>query len=270
MDRFVCPVCKLPLTLCDNAYKCGNRHSYDLSKHGYVNLLMSQKSSKKRHGDDKLMIRSRQEFLNKGSYKPLLDCITNIVSEKATGHSIAVLDAGCGDCYYSSHIKDNVPSCDMYGIDISKDALIFAHKRNKDITLAAAGCSKLPFGDNIFDVVLNIFSPTCEDEYARVLKDDGILIRALPLENHLLNLKAAVYDTPYKNHAESHKLKGFSLQSLHEIKYNIHLDTNEEIKSLFMMTPYYYKTSRTDQAKLDGLTELDTQAEFGVEVFEKA
>ena len=229
---------------------------------------MSQKSSKKRNGDDKLMIRSRQEFLNKGYYEPLLKCITEIVSEKADGRNISVLDAGCGDCYYSSFVKENIPTCEMYGVDISKDALVFAHKRNNDIRLAAAGCSKLPFDDETFDVILNIFSPTCESEYSRVLKDGGILIRVVPLEDHLLNLKAAVYDEPYKNPEEKHTIDGFTLVSLSEIKYTIHLDSNKDIKALFMMTPYYYKTSRADQAKLDNINSLDIQAEFCAEVYD--
>ena len=137
MEIFNCPVCKLSLLRCDNTYKCENRHSYDISRYGYVNLLMSQKSSKKRHGDDKLMIQSRSEFLNKDYYKPLLECLIEIVSKKADDKQLTVLDCGCGDCYYSSYIS-LIPMCDMYGIDISKDALIFAHRRNKDIKLAIA------------------------------------------------------------------------------------------------------------------------------------
>lgn len=269
MDIFICPVCRRTLTLRDKAYICENRHSYDVSKYGYVNLLMSQKSSKKRHGDDKLMIQSRQDFLNKNYYKPLLDCIAEIVSVKSGGSPLTVLDAGCGEGYYSANIKNRVPKCEMYGIDISKDALRFAHRRYEDITLAAAGCNKLPFADESFDVLLNIFSPTCADEYFRVLKKDGILIRAVPLKNHLFELKAAVYDTPYKNPEETHLLNGFTLKDLHEIKYTLHLETNDDIKALFMMTPYYYKTSRTDQEKLDIINQLDIQAEFGVELFIK-
>jgi hypothetical protein len=34
------------------------------------------------------------------------------------------------------------------------------------------------------------------------------------------------------------------------------------------MTPYYYKTSAADQAKLKGLDTLETQLEFGVLVYE--
>ena len=269
MDLFICPVCKRTLTFCEKVYICENRHSYDISKYGYVNLLMSQKSSKKRHGDDKLMIQSRQDFLNKNYYKPLLDCITEIVMKKANNKPLSVLDAGCGEGYYSANIKQSVPQCEMYGIDISKDALIFAHRRDKYITLAAAGCNKLPFTDNSFDVLLNIFSPTCTNEYSRVLKHDGLLIRAVPLKEHLFELKSAVYDTPYKNPEEPHTLDMFSLIEFHEIKYTFHLNTNQEIKALFKMTPYYYKTSRSDQEKLNSINKLDIQAEFGVEVFIK-
>lgn len=270
MDKFICPVCRLALRMEGKTLVCENRHCYDISKHGYVNLLMSQKSSKKRHGDDKAMVMSRQEFLNKNYYKPLLDCITEIVAAKANGKPISVLDVGCGECYYSSHIRQSIPDCEMYGIDISKDALIFGHRRDRDIMLAAAGCTKLPFADKSFDVLLNIFSPTAAGEYCRVLKDSGILIRAVPLENHLFGLKAAVYDKPYRNPAEEHSIDGFALADYREIKYTLHLDGNDEITELFKMTPYYYKTSRTDQAKLDVITELSTEAEFGVEVYKKA
>ena len=44
---------------------------------------------------------------------------------------------------------------------------------------------------------------------------------------------------------------------------------NREIESLFKMTPYYYKTSRTDQQKLEKLNSLTTEIEFCVLVYKK-
>ena len=46
---------------------------------------------------------------------------------------------------------------------------------------------------------VNIFSPEADDEFYRVLKTGGYLIRVIPLENHLLGLKTAIYDKPYLN-----------------------------------------------------------------------
>lgn len=267
--KFICPICNGKLTEKNRALVCNSNHCYDISKHGYVNLMRSQKSSKKRHGDDKLMLKSRHDFLEKGYYKPLLDSITEEILNISGNDNLTVLDVGCGEGYYTANIKQHVPNCDTYGIDISKDALIYAAKRDKDLSLAVASCSEIPVESGCCDVVLNIFSPTNANEYSRILKSKGILIKAIPLENHLFELKKAIYDKPYKNKIESHELENFSIADFKEIKYNLKFTTNEDIISLFKMTPYYYKTSRTDQAKLENLTNLETEIEFGIIVYHK-
>lgn len=269
MIKLICPICKGNLTEKNKALVCGNNHCYDISKHGYVNLLRSQKSSKKRHGDDKLMLKSRHDFLEKGYYKPLLDAITDEVLKRSDGKNITILDVGCGEGYYTANIHKAVKDSIMYGIDISKDALIYAAKRDGDLILAAASCSDIPIESGCCDVVMNIFSPTVADEYARVLKSDGILIKAIPLTEHLFGLKKAVYDNPYKNKLESFELDNFRAADFKEIKYTQKFTTNNDIISLFKMTPYYYKTSRADQAKLDNLTELETEIEFGIIIYKK-
>ena len=100
MMNFVCPVCLRELTDTGAAYCCSAGHSFDKSKFGYVNLLQSQKSSSKRHGDDRLMVRARRDFLDKGYYGFLLDELCGIC-EKYLPCSARILDAGCGECYYS-------------------------------------------------------------------------------------------------------------------------------------------------------------------------
>lgn len=269
MTNFICPVCKGHLIKKDKSFVCGNNHSFDLSKYGYVNLMRSQKSSKKRHGDDKLMLHARHDFLEKGFYKPLLDAVTGIIYEKANGQKISVLDVGCGEGYYTAKIHSSVPNSDIYGIDISKNALIFAAKRDRNLSLAVASCAEIPIADRSCDVILNIFSPTNHIEFARILKDNGILIKATPLEMHLFGLKKNIYAEPYKNKAEDKSLVGFTIDDFKEIKYTLTLDSNEDIVSLFKMTPYYYKTSREDQAKLDKLEHLETEIEFGITVYRK-
>lgn len=68
---FTCPVCGKALSG-EKTFKCKNNHSYDKSKHGYLNLLMSNASSGKRHGDDKLMVIARSEFLERDSMPPFV------------------------------------------------------------------------------------------------------------------------------------------------------------------------------------------------------
>ena len=87
----------------------------------------------------------------------------------------------------------------VIGVDISKDALIQAARRSKELRLAAASSAALPLPDGSIGLILNIFSPFMGGEFRRVLCPGGKLIRAYPLARHLWELKALIYDRPYEN-----------------------------------------------------------------------
>ncbi len=257
---FVCPICKSELTRCEGSLKCQSNHSFDIAKQGYVNLLLSNAQGK-RHGDDKLMVMARRSFLDKGYYSILRDKIAEVLGE---GHK--VLDAGCGEGYYTSlFAKGN----EVYGIDISKDALKSASVRCKDCSFAVASIADIPLPDSSVDGVVLIFAPDSRDEFLRVLKTGGRLITVTPMEKHLFELKEAVYDEPYLNPPTKAEREGFELLSANEVKYTIELDCNEDILALFKMTPYYYKTSKTDQQKLEKIDRLSTRLEFLIAEYEK-
>ena len=270
MLDFCCPVCKETLAPDGRTYKCINNHCFDCARQGYVNLLLSNKSKNKRHGDDKLMIEARTQFLNTDAYKPLCDLMCGLL-KKHLPQNASVLDAGCGDCYYTEKIAAALAekNADIIGVDISKSALIAAAKRSKSIRLAVASVFSIPVADNSCDAVLNVFSPFAPEEYRRILKNGGILLRVIPLENHLFSLKKAVYDNPLKNPEENTQTDGFVLAESRELKYSLTLSSNEQIENLFRMTPYYYKTSRSDQQKLENINRLTTEIEFSVLVYKK-
>ncbi len=264
MSVLICPVCKGTLKIGEKSCVCSNNHCYDIAKKGYINLLMSQKSSKKRHGDDKLMINARTDFLNKGYYNTLLQGVVDM-AQKHYKYGV-FLDLGCGDCFYTKRIKAAVnPHCSI-GLDISKNALECCADV-KDITKIVASISKIPVGDDTCGLVTNIFAPISSAEAARVLHKNGVLIRAVPLEKHLFSLKAAVYEKPYENATDDVHLDGFELIDKLEIKQNINIDNNDDIIKLFMMTPYYYKTSRADFERLYALNSLNTELEVNILVY---
>ncbi|MBR3818967.1 MAG: methyltransferase domain-containing protein [Clostridia bacterium] len=272
MINFICPVCKKELSEEEKLYRCENGHCFDKSKFGYINLLQSQKSSAKRHGDDRLMVRARRDFLDSGYYSFLREFLCEIC-EKYLPDGGDFLDAGCGECWYSSGLKryyaEKGKEIFVSGVDISKDALEYASKRKSGIPLAVASLFDLPFADESFDAVLNIFSPEADDEFYRVLKTGGYLIRVIPLENHLLGLKTAIYDKPYLNDVPDRETENFVCVKTSQVKMNLCLDSNEAIQNLFRMTPYYYKTGIDDQQKINNLDYLETQAEFEIRVYRK-
>lgn len=266
---FTCPVCGNPLNG-DKTFKCENNHYYDKNKHGYLNLLMSNASSGKRHGDDKLMVIARSEFLEKGFYAPVRDALTAALQKHASNH-MRILDAGCGEGWYTAHFAKELEafSPSVAGVDISKDALRQAAKRGLT-ELAVASTAKLPVASESCEAVLNIFSPPELQEFHRILASNGVLIRALPMENHLLGLKQAVYETALVNPAPVTEIEGFQLVESVPVQYSVTLNTSDDIWNLFTMTPYYYKTGKSDQEKLKQLEQLTTEVEILILTYKKA
>lgn len=262
MTEFICPVCGKILDKNEKSYVCESRHSFDISRKGTVNLLLSQKS---RHGDDKLMVNARRSFLDKGYYKALLDVLCGFASETVRSGD-TVLDCGCGECWYTANIeeylgKKGIPA-DIIGIDVSKEAISAGASRSRSLRLAVASVFEIPVAAKTCDTVISLFAPFAPEEYRRVLKNGGYFLTAFPLEDHLWELKKAVYDEPYRNTVSNMEIDGFKLVKSEDIHETINLRTNEDIMSLFSMTPYYYKTSQADRDKLMKLSVLETQIEF--------
>ena len=272
MVTLTCPVCGGNLLRKERTLRCEKGHCYDLAKQNYVNLLLRNQSSRKRHGDDKRMVAARQAFLDAGYYAPLRDELCRMAL-KYGGETVKLLDVGCGEGYYTSAVRSALENagkcCDALGVDISKTALMAANKRDKALELAVASISALPVPDGEIDLLLSVFAPTDDGEFLRAVKPGGIFIKAAPLEDHLFGLKRAVYDAPYRNGPLTYAPEGFTLLERSEICGSIRVSPNAQIEALFMMTPYYYKTGAADQAKLKALDELTTEYAFGVLVFRK-
>ena len=267
MTDFICPVCKQMLKRAENSLKCCNGHCFDISRKGTVNLLLSNKA---RHGDDKRMVLARKNFLDKGYYEQLRRNISKLVL-KYTDSGYTILDCGCGECSYTADISrelsSNGISAEIIGIDVSKEAINCGASRHADIRLAAASVFDMPLPDKSCDIIVSLFAPFSGDEYKRVLKDNGVYITAFPLEDHLFELKSAVYEQPYKNTVAPLETNGFELLEYNECRFKAELTSNDDIISLFEMTPYCYKTSRSDRAKLDNIDRLTVSAEFGVAAY---
>ncbi len=267
MPELKCPVCGDLLHREERTLRCRKGHCYDVARQGYVNLLMSNHSSSKRHGDDKAMVAARSAFLEQGYYDILRNAVCAAAVEH-TGESVELLDAGCGEGFYTAAVKKTLEAagktCHACGVDISREALIACAKRQADITLAVASINHLPLPNASCDLLMSIFAPDDAAEFHRVLRPGGTLLRVVPLEDHLMGLKAAVYDRPYPNPPPQYAPEGFAPPERTDVRDTVLLRTNEDIRNLFLMTPYYYKTGRRDQQKLDSLASLETEIAFGI------
>lgn len=262
---WICPVCGLPLTTSENGWRCGRQHSFDRSRSGYVHLLPVNRKHGKSPGDDKLMVDARRRFLEGGWYAPLADALcAQLYSHMPIGGSL--LDVGCGEGYYTRRMEETVhslyPTATCAGIDISKIALDKAARYCPRGQFAVASAFHLPVAENSCAAVTNVFAPYCGEELLRVLQPDGILVMAIPGEEHLWELKQCIYDVPYKNQVKSFELNGFDLIERQHLHYGMELPDQETVEALFRMTPYYYKTGQTDQQKIRRLHRLRVTAEF--------
>lgn len=267
---FACPKCKGAMTLFGNTKKCENNHSYDRAKAGYYNLLLGVSGGI--HGDNAEMVEARRAFLSRGYYGRL-SCR---VAELVTLHTPAcgcVLDAGCGEGYYTDTVERSLSSRDgesnLLAFDISRDAVKYAAKRNKSVSLAVATSYDMPLAEQSIDTLYNVFSPLAMDEVRRVVKKGGKFIMVYPGPEHLFSLKSAIYKTPYKNVPDDTSFDGFSLVSHETLRYEVTLETHEDIRSLFMMTPYAYRTSLEDRDRVLSLSTLTTEIEFEIAVYER-
>lgn len=272
---YICPVCGKRLKKNDKSWSCQNRHSFDIARKGYVNLLTTDGKNPSTAGDNADMVRARTAFLDKGYYQPLAEKISEVMAgELADIKSPTVIDSGCGEGFYTVCYAKNIPQANFWGIDISKNAVAHCMTRVhvqgiENCEFAVASSFKLPFRDKFADAIVCTFAPVSNDAYASKLKDKGRLIVVSPSPRHLFELKAVVYDEPYENKPNIYGLNKFRLKDEQIYEYKAHLASQEDIFSLFMMTPYYYKTSTEGLARLKALDEIEVTCGFVIQTYEK-
>lgn len=262
---FSCPICKNVLFTEGRTYKCDKGHCFDISKEGYVNLMPSSKSFES-SGDDKEMVRARTAFLDGGYYSPLREKVAELIKSQLPDSPV-ILDAGCGEGYYTFLYSEIFP--DTYGIDISKSAVRHAAKRCRNASFAIGSVYHMPVLDESCDVIVNCFSPNAPDEFARVLKSGGYLLYVVPAPRHLWELKSVLYDVPYENEEKLENYEGFELIDVVPVTTHFTLDTNEKVMSLFHMTPYTWNTPKESAERLAGLDALEVTADFRIHVYKK-
>ncbi len=278
MSLFVCPVCGGELQNDDGRYFCAKKHSFDMASEGYVNLLTADRRHSASPGDDRAMARARRDFLDKGYYDALRQALCGEITLRASPDGLVLLDAGCGEGYYTSGIRDALAAAGIpvraAGIDISREILRAAARRERRtaenrIEYAVASSFHLPLASNSVDILLDCFSPLALDEFSRVLRRGGYFVYVVPAAGHLWELKRAVYDEPYKNAEKDTPYNGFDYNAVREVKTRILLGSNEDIMALFTMTPYFWRTPREGVERLKALQTLETAAEFRIHIFKK-
>lgn len=182
-----CPRCASVFTLTDQSLVCQSGHCYDLSRRGYVNLAPAHDQSGEKY--DGTLFESRRLVLEGGFYQPVLEAVCALLP---ADRPFTLLDVGCGEGYYARQITARFPMSQVLGVDLSRDAITAAARVPGRETWLVADLKHLPLADQSADIVLDVLTPADYEAFARVLKPDGLLIKAVPGADYLREIRQAV------------------------------------------------------------------------------
>jgi 23S rRNA (guanine745-N1)-methyltransferase len=234
---------------------------------------MSHHKNSKAPGDNPEMVAGRSAFLRAGHYQAFADAIVALAKESlaSTTDNTAILDAGCGEGFYTEHIQQAIADSQVYGLDISKPAITAAAK-DKQIQWCVASSSRPPYVDTCFDLIVSVFSRVEREAFLRILKPQGYVLYAGPGDNHLHALRAVIYDEVNDYSTDKHHDyfgEDFTLVKEVSLQVPIQLDHHASIMQLLGMTPHAHRISRAGRERLTQTQHLSDIGDFKLYLYQK-
>lgn len=230
---FRCPICQSELiTRQDPGLYCKNRHSFDLARSGYINLFVGSQNLQY----DKDLFTARRQVFASGLYDPLVAKVASVIVELGLVNPF-VLDAGCGEGSFLARLEKHL-SGRFLGIDISKDGIRLAAAQNSPLMWCVADLAELPLQPASLDVVLNILSPANYREFQRVLKPEGVVVKVLPGEDYLKEIRLRLDDVKSYSNKEVLEHLEANMQIQKNTNLNYKVPINHDLwKQVVAMTP---------------------------------
>lgn len=262
--ELICPICGQRLDRVERGYRCGNNHSFDMARQGYVNLLPVQQKRSLHPGDTREQVLGRRAFLDTGCYAPISDALNE--AALSLGAAGPILDVGCGEGYYSARLAQAL-GAELTGLDISKEAVRCAAARYKGPQWLCATAAHLPVADGSAGVVTSLFALTVPEEFRRVLRPGGLFFQVLAAEDHLLGLKSIIYpELKCKQKNTVPQVPGFGLVRSVPIRFPFTV-AGEQVQNLLGMTPHVFRITREGAARLAATGELTDTASCVLNVY---
>lgn len=271
-----CPVCGQSLINDEKRWLCSAGHSFDQARQGYLNLLVAQHKKSKAPGDTLEMVDARQRVLDSQLYQPISDLLNQWVSDIALskGGPLQIADIGCGEGYYTQRLQqilaDHQVPHQIYGVDISKDALRRAAKRSKDIHWLVASGGQPPFLEQQLDIIVSLFTNLMPQGFTKILKPGAPVILINTGADHLIELRQLVYENVRSqvfNPSDTMVGHGYQLSGEQKLKFSTKLNSSEQIIDLLQMTPHWWRVQPSALAKLEQLNELEITVDINLHQF---
>lgn len=249
-EIFQCPICKSSMQLSElDQLQCENGHAFDIAKQGYVNLLQKPMQSMY----SKELFEARFDVISSGLY----DEVQQTIASKLTPG--LVLDTGCGE---GSHLTRIIAATneDVYGvgIDIAKEGIVAAAKFNPGSIWTVGDLANSPFQVSSFETIINFLSPANYEEFKRLLAPGGQLIKIIPGEYYLTELRKQAFagsnKESYNNEQTITRFRDqLSNVQVEHVKYTKAL-TPELAEKLVLMTPMGWHVEEKKQIELLEIT----------------
>lgn len=251
---FICPYCKEKMYFAGESLKCTNKHTFDITKKGTINFIISPKIKESKIYNEKLFT-CRRKFIENGYYNDVYELIANEINDLNLD-DITILNLGCGEGIHSMNILSKIKSNYKYfGFDYSKDAINLASDCNSSNRFYFNGdVNNIPIASDGIDVIIDFLSPYSESEVKRVLKKGGIFIKIAPSSNYLLELREASGLGKYQEQQEIIDNLGKYFKDIVTENYQKTFKIKKgDIENLIGMTPLKLETNnlKIEQITID-------------------
>lgn len=256
--------CRLPLTREERRLVCPNGHSFDVARRGYVNLLQPQDRRSRRPGDSAEVFAARRRVLA-GVEARLVSDLVDLLAAAPGG---AVLDVGCGEGHHLALIAERFGG-EAHGIDISVAAIDAAARGHRGLEWIVANADRfVPYADASFSVVASITGRMNPGEFRRVVREDGILLVAVPAHDDLVELRESILGEGVLRDRVERTLANFAPQFTLERHERIrHVARLDAAAIADVMTSAYRALRARERARLTAIGEMEVTQSRDVLIF---
>ena len=269
-----CPNCSADLETVDaRTLGCGNGHRFDVAKNGSVTLLPPR--APRTIGDDRAMLEARSKLLGGGAYRPIADALCALLAAASPRDSPAarrLVDFGCGTGFYAAAVRGRLGAGATLVTDRSPDAVRMSLRALPEATGVVLDLWRpLPVRDEVADVALCVFAPRNAPEFARVLRQDGLIAVVVPTPAHLreLRVRGAMLDIPAgKSDEVTSRFRdaGLKFRSNSPVEYRVQTDPDQR-SLMIAMGPSAHHHPREHGGLVSSLDRLDVTVSVEVLLF---
>ena len=247
LQAFRCPYCHEAMVSAENhRVVCEKGHQFNISKKGTLHLMKQNANT----DYDATLFQHRYELAQSGFFEPLLNALLPYLSGNEEKF---IVDIGCGEGSHVSWLSKFVqaPLC---GMDIAKEGIHQESVHFGNQALFFLGdLANLQYADESCGTLLNILTPSNYQEFMRVLAPGGTLVKVIPGNDYLAELRQQLYRSnpekqTYSNADILERMQSECPQvTFEEVRYTVNL-TDATYRHLLEMTPLYWGATPEDKA----------------------